>query len=65
MVPCVVGSAGDSDLARGHKDLATAQRYMHLSPPAVEDAIRLIDRGQLSHASPVVAGDILETPVAR
>jgi integrase len=27
----------------GHQDLATTQRYMHLSPAAVESAIRLLD----------------------
>ena len=27
----------------GHKDLATTQRYMHLSPAAIESAIRLLD----------------------
>jgi site-specific recombinase XerD len=27
----------------GHKDLSTTQRYMHLSPAAVEAAIRLLD----------------------
>ena len=27
----------------GHKDLATTQRYMHLTPAAVEAAIRLLD----------------------
>jgi site-specific recombinase XerD len=27
----------------GHADLATTQRYMHLSPAAVESAIRLLD----------------------
>ena len=27
----------------GHKDLATTQRYMHLSPAAIEGAIRLLD----------------------
>ena len=27
----------------GHVDLSTAQRYMHLSPAATEDAIRLLD----------------------
>jgi integrase len=27
----------------GHQDLATTQRYMHLSPAAIEQAIRLLD----------------------
>jgi site-specific recombinase XerD len=27
----------------GHQDLKTTQRYMHLSPAAVTDAIRLLD----------------------
>jgi integrase len=30
--------------AAGHQDLSTTQRYMHVSPAAVEDAIRLLDR---------------------
>jgi site-specific recombinase XerD len=30
------------DLA-GHQDLATTQRYMHLSPAALDAAIRLLD----------------------
>jgi integrase len=30
----------------GHQDLKTTQRYMHVSPAAVEDAIRLLDRGK-------------------
>jgi site-specific recombinase XerD len=29
----------------GHADLSTTQRYMHLSPAATEDAIRLLDGG--------------------
>ena len=29
--------------AAGHQDLSTTQRYMHVSPAAVEDAIRLLD----------------------
>ena len=27
----------------GHQDLTTTQRYMHLSPAAIEGAIRLLD----------------------
>lgn len=27
----------------GHEDLKTTQRYMHVSPAAVDDAIRLLD----------------------
>ena len=27
----------------GHEDLATTQRYMHLSPAAIEGAIRLVE----------------------
>ena len=27
----------------GHANLSTTQRYMHLSPAATEDAIRLLD----------------------
>jgi site-specific recombinase XerD len=30
----------------GHQDLKTTQRYMHLSPAAVEGAIRLLDSGR-------------------
>ena len=44
------------DLA-GHRDLATTQRYTHVSPAAVEIAIRLLD----SPAVPQGRGDILET----
>jgi site-specific recombinase XerD len=28
----------------GHQELGTTQRYMHLSPAAIEGAIRLLDR---------------------
>ncbi|MBI3262867.1 MAG: tyrosine-type recombinase/integrase [Acidobacteria bacterium] len=45
----------------GHMDLATTQRYMHLSPAAIEGAIRLLD-----HAKPLRGfGDILETEGTR
>jgi integrase len=41
----------------GHKDLSTTQRYMHLSPAAIEESIRLLEK-----PSPVPGfGDILET----
>jgi site-specific recombinase XerD len=29
----------------GHQDLGTTQRYMHLSPAAIEAAIRLLEPG--------------------
>jgi site-specific recombinase XerD len=48
----------------GHKDLITTQRYMHLSPAAIEGAIRLLEQGtppQTRRAH----GDILETPIAQ
>ena len=37
------------DLA-GHQDLITTQRYMHLSPAAIEGAIRLLDASRTSTA---------------
>jgi site-specific recombinase XerD len=40
----------------GHQDLATTQRYMHLSPAAVRGAIQLLEQPQ-----PRNVGDILET----
>ena len=41
----------------GHADLSTTQRYMHLSPAAIEAAIRLLDQ-----PSPdLTRGDIVET----
>jgi site-specific recombinase XerD len=41
----------------GHKDLITTQRYMHLSPAALDSAIRLLDQP----FSVQSFGDILET----
>lgn len=38
----------------GHKDLSTTQRYMHLSPAALDAAIRLLEMGTESR------GGILE-----
>lgn len=46
----------------GHADLSTTQRYMHLSPAATEDAIRLLDERQAGVASIETSGDILEMP---
>jgi site-specific recombinase XerD len=40
----------------GHQDLMTTQRYRHLSPAALEAAIRLLDRPGMSP----VRGEILE-----
>jgi integrase len=48
----------------GHQDLITTQRYMHLSPAAIEGAIRLLDRqGPAGHCARSKAGrgEILET----
>ena len=44
----------------GHADLSTTQRYMHLSPAATEDAIRLLDTWN-GVPSPEKTGDILDT----
>ena len=41
----------------GHADLATTQRYMHLSPAALESAIRLLDQP----VADLQRGDIVET----
>ncbi|MEP7308912.1 MAG: tyrosine-type recombinase/integrase [Acidobacteriota bacterium] len=41
----------------GHQDLTTTQRYMHLSPAAVEGAIRLLDH----RGCTLNRGDIVET----
>ncbi|MBP7146456.1 MAG: site-specific integrase [Acidobacteria bacterium] len=41
----------------GHKDLSTTQRYMHLSPAAIESAIRLLDRSTQHRGT----GDGVET----
>ncbi len=41
----------------GHADLITTQRYMHLSPAAIDAAIRLLDKPQRGSGS----GDIVET----
>ena len=44
----------------GHKSLATTQRYMHLSPRAIESAIRLLDQPVPAWGS----GELTETKQA-
>ena len=41
----------------GHQDLTMTQRYMHLSPNAVDGTIRLLERSQPA----LTGGEILET----
>ena len=41
----------------GHKELTMTQRYMHLSPAALDTAIRLLDSPQV----PQSRGEMLET----
>jgi hypothetical protein len=41
----------------GHQDLTMTQRYSHLSPAALTDTIRLLERGDPTPTD----GDILET----
>jgi len=45
----------------GHADLTMTQRYMHLSPSATEDAIRLLDDRHVGVTIPIRNGDSLET----
>ncbi len=45
----------------GHADLSTTQRYMHLSPAATEDAIRLLDSRLVGLNFSRESGDIVET----
>lgn len=45
----------------GHADLSTTQRYMHLSPAATEDAIRLLDGRRTDVDLAQNFGDIVET----
>jgi hypothetical protein len=45
----------------GHADLSTTQRYMHLSPAATEDAIRLLDGRECGVHDLETFGDILDT----
>jgi site-specific recombinase XerD len=41
----------------GHQDLTTTQRYMHLSPAAIDSAIRLLDASGV----PPVRGNMVAT----
>ena len=50
------GARAIQELA-GHQDLATTQRYMHVSLAAIESAISLLD----SSSVPSSRGDIVET----
>jgi len=49
----------------GHADLSTTQRYMHLSPAATEDAIRLLDGRPTDAECSKKIGDILDTRSAK
>jgi integrase len=50
------GAKAIQELA-GHSALSTTQRYMHLSPGAMEGAIRLLDQPAPTYG----VGDILDT----
>jgi site-specific recombinase XerD len=50
------GARAIQELA-GHQDLTTTRRYMHVSPAAIESAIRLLDQAHPLHSR----GDIVET----
>ena len=41
----------------GHRELGMTQRYMHLSPAALDSAIRLLDKPLVSQSF----GDLVET----
>jgi integrase len=60
--------SGESDSGtRRASDVTTTQRYMHLSPAAIEGAIRLLPQVGPAEAGPHVhtaRGDILETAEA-
>ena len=46
--------------AAGHQELGTTQRYMHLSPAALDDAIRLLE-----YQCPPSRGEMMETDLRR
>ena len=43
----------------GHQDLTMTQRYSHLTPAALTNAVRLLDPPEATHRD----GDIVETVV--
>jgi hypothetical protein len=45
----------------GHQDLKTTQRYMHLTPAAIESAIRLLDASRTS-VNGKLHGAVNDTP---
>jgi hypothetical protein len=46
-VPAMRGAATRAiQEVAGHQNIATTQRYMHLSPAAIDTAIRLLDHGR-------------------
>jgi hypothetical protein len=47
----------------GHKELSMTQRYMHLSPAALDAAIRLLDQPGPTH-SENPRGEMLENAMA-
>jgi len=51
------GSAPKIQILAGHQNLATTQRYMHLTPATLEATIRLLEHPQNVPA----VGDIVET----
>ncbi len=51
------GSAREIQELTGHQNLATAQRYMHLTPATLEATVRLLDQP----GNVPAVGDILET----
>jgi site-specific recombinase XerC len=48
----------------GHGDLAMTQRYSHLSPAALNDTIRLLERRPVTPQDKVRDGEIVETRTA-
>lgn len=41
----------------GHQQITTTQRYMHLSPAAIENAIRLLERGNIVATASAVSAN--------